>query len=87
MAQLVVKMLKRREALRQEAHTTLVGDKTIIILKMKRMNRIVDMDVHFGAHSLFKVEVREVALQLRDLQLAVFTKTHFKSKYDHKHHV
>ena len=38
------------------------------------------MDVHFGAHSLFKVEVREVALQLRDLQLAVFTKTHFKSK-------
>ena len=45
------------------------------------------MDVHFGAHSLFKVEVREVALQLRDLQLAVFTKTHFKSKYDHKHHV
>ena len=42
MAQLVVKMLKRREALRQEAHTTLVGDKTITILKMKRMNRIVD---------------------------------------------
>ena len=38
------------------------------------------MDVHFGAHSLFKVEVREVALQLRDLQLAVFTKIHFKSK-------
>jgi len=40
MAQLVVKMLKRRESLRQEAYTTLV-------------------------------EVREVALQLRDLQLAV----------------
>ena len=36
------------------------------------------MDVHFEPHSLFKVEVREVALQLRDLQLAVFTKTHFK---------
>merc|ERR1719430_2553603 len=40
MAQLVVKMLKRREALRQEAYATLV-------------------------------EVREVALQLRDLELAV----------------
>ena len=53
MAQLVVKMLKRREALRQEAHTTLVGDKTIIILKMKRMNRIDDMDVHFGALELW----------------------------------
>ena len=38
------------------------------------------MDVHFGPDSLFKVEVREVALQLRDLQLAVFTKSYFKSK-------
>ena len=62
MAQLVVKMLKRREALRQEAHTTLVGDKTIIILKMKRMNRIVDMDVHFGALELWSFGALELRI-------------------------